>query len=382
MKKVLLASTALVAFAGVAAAEVTITGSAEMGVAGATFDIDTSAPGVDDFSADEPLQFFQDVDVTFTMSGETDGGLAFGVSVDLDEGGDGSDASDNSFEDGGVAVFISGQFGTLTMGDTDGALDRVLTEAGNIGNPGSINDAETVHIGYNGDYLDGSGDGQIVRYDYTFQQFQFAVSIEQHPSGDGLVLEDDDDLTWAIGFGYEFDFAGGSVDLGIGYQYSDAGSIGIVVATEEDLGIDVDGDGEADDDIGLPLPGGGTLGDDVGEVGATGVGAVVNLDNGFSAGFTYTLFDIDDVDDELTHIGIGAGYSFDAFSVHFNYGQYSIDDADLTGYGLAAGYDLGGGASLLFGYGASQTDDFDFDGDGDDDDFDSSTYSLGLSFSF
>ncbi|MEO1580050.1 MAG: porin, partial [Pseudomonadota bacterium] len=69
MKKVLLASTALVVSAGIAAADVSLSGSAELGI----FDDDTET------------QFHTDIDVTFTMSGETDGGLTFGASIDLDE---------------------------------------------------------------------------------------------------------------------------------------------------------------------------------------------------------------------------------------------------------------------------------------------------------
>ena len=135
MKKVLLASTALVGFAGAAAAEVTITGSAEMGIYGGS-EIET--------------QFFQDLDVTFSMSGETDGGLSFGASVDLDESdGSATTGVSGAFEpndDGGATIFVSGGFGTVTMGDTDGAMDWALTDAGNMGNPGTLADDETTHI--------------------------------------------------------------------------------------------------------------------------------------------------------------------------------------------------------------------------------------------
>ena len=71
MKTLLLASTALVATAGIAAAEVTITGYAEIGIVGG-----------DAYATD---QWHSDIDVTFAMTGESDGGLAFGASVDLDE---------------------------------------------------------------------------------------------------------------------------------------------------------------------------------------------------------------------------------------------------------------------------------------------------------
>ncbi|WP_116085296.1 porin [Tropicimonas sp. IMCC34011] len=402
MKNILLTSTALVAFAGAAAAEVTITGSAEMGVVG---------------GEDVATQFFQDVDVKFTMTGQTDGGLSFGAAVDLDEAGN----LGNEFSNQGVAIFVSGGFGTLTMGDTDGALDFVLTEAGNIGNPGSIADDETSHAGYLGSYLDGAGfaDGQIVRYDYSFGDFAIAVSMEQNAFGaDGLVLEDQtigtvdfdgdsfddvfgtedfDDVNYAIGGTYETEFAGAAVTVGLGYQH--AASADVFGFT--DLG---------DDDVALYAS----------DADAIGVGAAFTLDSGFTAGFTYTDFNFGDdfiiVDDfgadddavggvqfentdfELDgrHFGIGVGYTFDAFTVHANYGQYDyefdrgvFDDAEgditISGYGLALGYDLGGGASLLFGYGksmASIDSDIEDSFGIDEDDFDTDTYSFGLSMAF
>ncbi|MEO1679153.1 MAG: porin [Pseudomonadota bacterium] len=404
MKKVLLASTALVAFAGVAAAQttltggggpgtITITGNAEIGVIGATSTIDHSEAGQDDSEIDQKAQFWNSIDMDIGYAGQTDGGLTFGADFDIDE----ADNLGNNTDDMGITVFISGDFGTITMGDTDGAIDRVVTDMGDIGNPGSINDAETVHIGYQGGFLDGQGDGQVVRYDYTFDAFQVAVSVEQHDDciGGGDIVSadgpgapddcDDDEVTWGIGFGYEFEFAGGSVDLGLGYQdASNVDSVFIISNDVDDTGSinDVAG-AEANTDAAQAslLDDGET---EVGSAQMIGVGAVVNLDNGFSAGFTYTDTSFENVDDNLTHIGVGVGYSFDAFSVHFNYGQYEIEDFTLTGFGLAAGYDLGGGASVVFGYGSSETDDFDFllDGDEDADEFNSSVYSLGLAFSF
>ncbi|WP_298259682.1 porin, partial [uncultured Litoreibacter sp.] len=83
MKKVLFASTALVAFGGAAVADVALSGRAEMGI----FSQNAAFQGVAPAGAADGVQFFTDIDVTFTMSGETDNGLTFGASVDLDEGG-------------------------------------------------------------------------------------------------------------------------------------------------------------------------------------------------------------------------------------------------------------------------------------------------------
>ena len=90
MKKVLLTSTAMVAFAGAAAAEVTLSGWAELGFIGGDGLV---------------TQFWQDVDVDFTMTGETDGGLTFGANVDLDSAGS---LGNTTGKMGDVTVFASG----------------------------------------------------------------------------------------------------------------------------------------------------------------------------------------------------------------------------------------------------------------------------------
>ncbi len=307
MKKVLFASTALVATAGVAAADVAVSGKAEMGIFGGT--------GIE-------TQFFQDLDVTFNMSGTTDNGLTFGASIDLDESWQGTNgaapngALANNADDGGASIFISGNFGTLTMGDTDGALDWAMTEAINVGNPGSLNDDETEHAGALGAYLDGAYDGQIVRYDNTFGDFGFAVSIE---ADDTAPVRD---VGYAVGVKYNLDLGGTTIALGVGHQR----------ATYVVGAANVESD-------------------------ATGISATAKMAAGFSAGVTYT--DLKNykgnVAQDGNHIGVGLGYAMGAISLHANYGQFDYDNnTEVKGYGVSAGYDLGGGLKLLAGYGKSE----------------------------
>jgi outer membrane protein OmpU len=332
MKKVLFASTALVAFSGAAVADVALSGRAEMGI----FDSDDLAV--------DGVQFFTDIDVTFTMSGETDNGLTFGASVDLDEGGSGAAAVADNSDDGGATIFISGSFGTVTMGDTDGALDWALTEAGNVGNPGSINDDETSHAGYVGSYLDGGNDGQILRWDYSFGDFGVAVSVEDDnggraAAGDDEILgtADDEELGgevgYAIGLRYNLDLGGTTVALGIGHQEAASNADGATAS-------------------------------------ATGISATANFAGGFSAGIVYADWDDDDdaANGPDSNYGIGLGYTTGAFTIHANYGEVEFDDGtDVDGFGVAAAYDLGGGAVVHFGY-------------RDDDAIDSFSLGLGLSF--
>ncbi|MCK0168742.1 porin [Jannaschia sp. S6380] len=321
MKKVLLTSTALVAFAGAAQAEVLITGNAEMGI----YNSDGHA---NDNGGD--TEFFQDVDVDFTLTGETDGGLAFGANVDLDEAGNLGDEDENQ----GVDVFISGSFGTLTLGDTDGALDWALTEV--AFNSGSINDDETEHAGYNGNSgLDGTFDGQILRYDYSFGDFGVAVSAEIDDSDDN-----DSDPILGLGFKYQFDFGANTVGVGIGYQATD-------IDDSTPLGID-SGDWEA---IGASINGG--FGD-------------------FQAGLSFLTVDAPTDVNSYDHIGVGVGFSSGAISLSANYGEFDYDAGeDSDGYGLSAGYDLGGGAAIQLGY-----------ANGDERGTDEDSFSFGVSMSF
>ncbi|MEM1274255.1 MAG: porin [Pseudomonadota bacterium] len=330
MKKLLLATSALVvASVGVASAQgVALSGSAEAGIVGGDRDNEDAFEGVD---TDE-INFFNDVDVRFTLSGSTDNGLTFGTNIDLDEAGSiGNEADDADF-----AIFISGDFGTVTLGDTDGALDRVMQDAATAGNPGSITDDETVHAGYLGSFGDGSnGDNQILRYDYTFNQFLFSVSVEQNADAATGVLDatDTGDTNYAIGIRYAETFGSVDVTAGLGYQ------VASFAATDQTI---------------------------------IGISVLAELDNGFSGVIGYT--DWEDVggvagtDDDHTYIGLG--YSIDAFSFHANYGEF---DSGNSGFGFAAAYDLGGGASIHLGYGSS-----DRAGTINDNDF----WSLGVAMSF
>ncbi len=289
MKKVLFATTALVASAGFAAADVSLKGSAEMGIVG--------GDGIE-------TQFHTDIDVTFTMSGETDNGLTFGASVDLDEGGSGAAAHANDADDGGATMFISGDFGTLTMGDTDGGLDWALTE-NRIG--GTI-DALHEHAGSWGQAdLDGVDDGQILRYDYSFDAFSFAASVELDDTGTY-------DPTYGFGFKYSADMGGASVGVGLGYQAVDWSP-----ASDQDIwGVSVD----------------------------------AKFDNGFRAIVVFA--DGDFTADTGTYTGLALGYTMDNLTVSMNWGETDFDTvADTDGFSVLANYGLGGGATVQAGFGES-----------------------------
>ncbi|WP_295077794.1 porin [Tabrizicola sp.] len=115
MKKILLATSALVMVAGAASAEIALSGSARMGLVYA------------DTATGSTTQFSSRVRIVFTASGETDTGLAFGASMRADQSGQGGTANGDS------TVFISGAFGKLTMGDVGGAADALVGQVSGVG---------------------------------------------------------------------------------------------------------------------------------------------------------------------------------------------------------------------------------------------------------
>ena len=284
MKRTLLASTALVAMSGAAFANdnISLGGSAEMGVS-------------TDDNGDAKLHM--DADVSFTMASTTDAGLSFGTALNFDD-----NAGENKY-----AIHVSGDFGTITLGDTDGAFDWALDE---VTGAGSLADDQTTHAGYSGNSgLDGLN---ILRYNNDFGGMQIGVSFEQ---------EGDDGGGDIVGAGVKGGF--GDVSLGVGFQSNDSENI---------------------------------------------AGASVKVGFGDISGtLNYSRHSVDGGDD-MTHLGIGATYSVGATTVNVNFGQKEEGATDSTGFGVAAQYDLGGGAKVQFGYGNSE--------DSDD------SWSLGLAMGF
>lgn len=295
MKKILLATTALVATAGFAAAEVKISGAAEMGIV----DGDHLATA----------GFHTDVGVTFTLSGEADNGLTFGSAIALEDGGSANGSPSISTTDGSddYTVWIAYGGAKLSMGDTDGAFDWAMKEVG-IG--GSIADDHTTHAGFNfNSGLDGTFDGQIARFDYSFDAFSFAISAEIDDSGTF-------DPVWGIGFKYSGELAGLDLGVGLGYQSVDLGA-----------GFDVE---------------------------VVGISVDTTFDNGLQAIVNYSETDVGGT--TVDHWGLGVGYTMNALTLSANFGEYSGPGFTNSGFGLAANYDLGGGLEVQFGYGSSDAD--------------------------
>lgn len=134
MKSILLASASIVAFAGAAAAEITFSGSAELGYN----DTDIDDAIVDD----DHVGFYGDLDLTIGFSQELDNGLTASASIDLEDLAGGQDSGE---ENGGVLGGVDGETvieyelsltsetAGLYYGDTSFAAENLWDSAGDHG---------------------------------------------------------------------------------------------------------------------------------------------------------------------------------------------------------------------------------------------------------
>ncbi len=379
MKKILFATTAFASLAigGAASAEIVLFGSARLGIGynirnngaadleatrsetatttstetilnpdGTTTDVlveeettvDTLLEGTEDLRAVSRVRW------GVTMTGESDSGITFGATIRADNAnGGGTGASSGSGQTDGD-VFVSGAWGTLTFGDTNGADEQHVGDAnGNLSVTGLGDFNETPFISNGG----GFGDDSInfannpearptVRYDYNFEGFGLSASTNRNLNDVG------------VGASYTAEFGGGSVTGGVGYY--DFQEFTTTSGTE-------------------------VRGGEQWSVGATGTFG------GFSGGVVYTAASADYnqgsgiVGGDLDVLNVGLGYTFDAWSVSAYYatimtanGPVDVFD-DKDSYGASVQYDLGGGASVNFGvaqtYGRdARGDAFTDNGDG------------------
>ena len=335
MKKLLIASTALVATAGMAAADITMSGYAEIGMT--------------DNGGAVGMEMHSDMDVTFKLSGASDNGLTFGASIDLDE------VSGGIASTGGPhAVHVSGAFGTLTMGDTDGALDKANAEVAALT---TIADDHSTHAGYNGGACLDSSD--VLRYDTTAAGFGISASIGQ---SDVAVAND------VMGYGITTTL--GTVAVSAAYQADNVQDITAVSAKTSLGGLTITANySEATMAATAKI----TAADATYTAGVTTAGSAAN--DIFVAAVAAQA----EINNSYEHTGLGLAYTVNGVNLHANFGQYDYDDgSQADGYGLAANYSLGGGATVMVGYGSGNARATTITPQAAD----VSTFSIGLGLSF
>jgi outer membrane protein OmpU len=177
MKKILIASTALVALASAAHADITLTGGANFGMK------------YDDSRATNKAQIDNELDFNIVATGESDNGISFGASLDID--GDQTEATQGStasVSDPEAFIAFSGL--TLTVGQVGSA------------DVGGIAD-----VGYDGIGIDQEKNDQgshDINVAYTTNGFTFQLSYGSVTEDYAVAVEGAfDKVTFALGHSKE-----------------------------------------------------------------------------------------------------------------------------------------------------------------------------------
>ncbi|MFO1141404.1 MAG: porin [Amaricoccus sp.] len=297
--------------------------------------------GADDLRAVSRVRF------GVNMTGTTDSGITFGGSIRADNAPGGEGGTDGQTEG---EVFVSGGWGTLTYGDTNGADEQWVGDVpGDFSLTGLGEFDETPFVSNGGGY--GNSDSiqfannpfarPTVRYDFDIAGFGFSVSSNR-------------DLTdIVVGTGYSADFGGGNFSIGAGYDKFDSfasteqGQIETVTVIDAATGLPTT----------IDVPG-ATVTNIInsGEQWSVGLKGTYQT---FAFGATWSKIDLDSSNDPDIVSGggaqtllFGASAGFDAFSVGAYYQEVLNGDGPFEGsdgdkaYGLTGQYDLGGGATV------------------------------------
>src|SRR6056297_1079865 len=194
MKKVLLASTALLLTAGFASAQsIELSGSANGGLKYNSGLFTDELQDLDpDYEVDE-VTVHNEINMVIAGSGATDTGLQFGAFIDIDE---------DSVDD--AEVFVSGVFGTVTVGGIDPATDGF-----------GIAD-----IGFDGIGIDDVAEqyknataGADILYSYSASGLTFTASAEIGSNESYAVAVEYQASGFSGGVGYVVDNTPGAIDL-------------------------------------------------------------------------------------------------------------------------------------------------------------------------
>ena len=334
MKNILLASTALVAFAGAAAAEVAISGSGRMGMVydkSIENDDIVIVNGNAERTSDAGFRFSSRVRVAFTLTQETDAGVTFGGSIRADNASAGNNGK-------GGSVFMTGAFGKISMGDVDGAAESAVGNLSGVGYTGLNDLNEAFYLQQGNSDLDSNEKLTefalpAAVYEYTTGAASFYVSLG-NPGGIAVpttifdtanikITDSVIDSAYGLGAKYSVD----NYSIGFGYESVDFSGI----ATATDTKVESEFSNTIDNWI---LGGSATFG-------------------GFTLKAQYGEGSGDNLD--LTQYGFSGDYTFDAFTLTAFWASKEIktvtdtQSVEAQPFGFGVTYDLGGGASIAAG---------------------------------
>ncbi|WP_069298349.1 porin [Neptunicoccus sediminis] len=287
MKKVLFATTALIATGGMAAADVSLSGSGRFGI------VYNSAM---DAAGQSKTKIEKRMTINVDGTGSTDSGLDFGGRIRLR-----SDENDAASAAASANVWMGNDMFRITVGNTEGAMvNRIGYFQGSIGLTGlhwanvSFNMGSVSRFSLN-TYSSRGNAGDVVRLDFNVAGF--GVSLSTDSTGDHLSNRSEDAIAvsynfgdWNVAAGYATDVfragaerdmfslsaAGNIGDFGVGIQYSDL----------EDVASKVVLNGEYD--FGQTTVAAFVAHTDEDTVGSAGIGAG-NEETEYGIGFTHSL---------------------------------------------------------------------------------------------
>jgi outer membrane protein OmpU len=294
--------------AGFAAADVSVSGDARMGIV----------------SSDGDSTFSNRVRIKFSGSGTTDGGLAFGGSFRAHEATDAKNGTAGS-------VFISGAFGKVSMGDVDSGDAAAVGQLSSVGYTGlgsgnSIAyaaDGGVIGFGEN-DPLEISAAAARVLYTYSAGAVTVNISTAQ--------IDNSDTDTANVDF-Y------GSSSYGVGVSYTTGGAT-VAVGYGSVSGTDA----VSDEDVSL-----------------TDTSASVSYAMGDSTVKAIYQNKVSEVENEeyisVASMGASVDHKIDALTVtayavssEYTSPYYNDESYSLNRMGLGVAYDLGGGAAFKAGW--------------------------------
>ena len=291
MKKILLASSALIATAGVAAAELSIKGSARLGLAY-------------NEAATEELRIEQRMRVNFTGIAETDSGVKFEARIRLEANEDANSAiSGKGPGAAGFAVSTGGfRLDVGNVSDVIDSGDAVNYYGYGVGFTGGIEYAAPFYstdINVGG-FGAGGADATTIKAKYSAGDFTIAASYTDDKVADTA-----------------------EVMVGVGYSFGDY-TVGLAYADDEALET-----GTVDGDYVIATLG-GTVGD---------------------FGFSVIVGDGDSFTD--TAYGVSAKYNISS-ATNLTFVAADGGNADDATYGIGFSHSLGGGVTLAGGVGSDR----------------------------
>lgn len=234
MKKVLLATTALIAasaFAAPAQAELEVSVGGFTAFQAAMFDNDVINGSSRDFQSE--------AQITVRADATADNGLQYGAHITLDAG---TDSANNSINADETAIYLAGSWGRIELGDDDGASELVVF-APTVG-IGQINGSYDDYTAAPAHLLNDRGDHNFTAYDtgdstkvtyYTpkFSGFQAGVSYApETDAGEGVIFGNGNSLQGSVsrdnvelGLGYDGEFNGVMVKVGGNYIFGESNSL-------------------------------------------------------------------------------------------------------------------------------------------------------------